>query len=464
MELRRIWNRTFWTGVAGGVALVLLARLAINESTIPDRLLAPMLLDDSSAQADAIVVLGAGVIGHCVPNLNGMRRVLLGAKLFRDGRAPLLVVTGGSRGKHCPVAEAMAQLALDSGVPADKLMLERQSLSTHENGERTAPLLRERNVSRILLVTDRLHMRRAAGVFRHLGFAVDPSAVPLYEGHVDNVSILSMGIREAAALAYYRLRGWTTPLGTLGNHSSAEARSTGAVGTVGGNKRSELGGLVERVSGQRAGSNESRPIVILGASYAASWKLPNLDGIPVVNAGVPGQQSFEMLARFESDVVAVGPRAVVLWGFINDVFRADDTMQSLARVRESYAEMTKRARAQRIEPIIATEVTIRPPKTFVETVMFMIGSVLGKPSYQDRVNGYVMEGNQWLRELAHREGLLVLDLQGALADTDGRRRREFATDDGSHISAEGYEALTNYARPILSNRLRSSTWSSAVQR
>jgi lysophospholipase L1-like esterase len=221
---------------------------------------------------------------------------------------------------------------------------------------------------------------------------------------------------------------------------------------------------VERVSGQGTGSNESRPIVILGASYAASWKLPNLDGIPVVNAGVPGQQSFEMLARFESDVVAVGPRAVVLWGFINDVFRADDTTQSLARVRESYAEMTKRARAQRIEPIIATEVTIRPPKAFVETVMSMVGPLLGKQSYQDRVNGHVMEANQWLRELAHREGLLVLDLQGALADTDGRRRREFATDDGSHISPEGYEALTDYARPILSNRLRSSTWSSTVQR
>ncbi len=441
-----------------GVALVLLGRLAINESTIPDRLLGPMLLDDSSARADAIVVLGAGVIGECVANLNGVRRILLGAKLFKDGRAPLLVVTGGSAGGHCPVADAMAQVARDSGVPADKILLERQSRNTHENGERTAPLLRERNVSRILLVTDRLHMRRAVGVFGRLGFAVEPSAVPLYEGHVDNVSMLTAGIREVAALAYYRLRGWTAPLAAPGNHSSAAVRTTGDVGNV----RSELGGIVEGVSRQGAGSNE-RPVVILGASYAASWKLPNLDGLPIVNAGVPGQQSFEMLARFESDVVAARPRAVVLWGFINDIFRADDTTQALARVRESYAEMTKRARAQGIEPIVATEVTIRAPKTILETVMAMVGSLRGKPSYQDRVNGQVMEANQWLRELAHREGLLVLDLHGALADAHGRRRREFATDDGSHISPEGYEALTNYARPILSNRLRASTWSSTLQ-
>ena len=463
MGLRRIWNRTFLTGVAAGVALVFLARLAINESTIPDRLLAPMLLDDSSAQADAIVVLGAGVIGACVPNLNGTRRVLLGARLFKDGRAPLLIITGGSMSGDCPVADAMGRLALDAGIPADKILLERQSLNTHENGERTAPLLRERNVSRVLIVTDRLHMRRAAGVFRHLGFTVEPSAVPLYEGHVDNVSMLWAGIREAAGLAYYRFRGWAAPLTAAGHHANAEAGHRGTGGTAGGNIGNKPGGVVERVSRQGGSSNERRPLVILGASYAASWKLADLDGIPVVNAGVPGQQSFEMLARFDSDVVAVRPRAVVLWGFINDLFRATDTTQALARVRESYTEMTKGARAHGIEPLIATEVTIRPPNTLVENLMSMVGSLLGKPSYQDRINAQVIETNQWLRELARREGLLVLDLQSTLAGADGRRRREFANDDGSHISAQGYEALTNYARPMLSSRLRSAVPSSTSQ-
>ena len=225
----------------------------------------------------------------------------------------------------------------------------------------------------------------------------------------------------------------------------------------------EFGGAVEHVSWQEAGTSESRPVVMLGASYAANWKLTNLDGIPIVNAGVAGQQSFEMLARFDAEVAAARPRAVVLWGFINDIFRASDTTQSLARMRESYVEMTTRARAQDIEPIVATEVTIRPPKTFVEAVTAIVGPFLGKQSYQDRINGHVIEGNRWLRELAQREGVLVLDFQNTLAGTDGRRRREFATDDGSHISPEGYEALTNYARPILSNRLRSSTWSGTVQ-
>ena len=44
--------------------------------------------------------------------------------------------------------------------------------------------------------------------------------------------------------------------------------------------------------------------------------------MPVINRGVAGQQSFELLARFDNDVVPERPRAVILWGFINDIFRA----------------------------------------------------------------------------------------------------------------------------------------------
>lgn len=445
-----------------GAALVFLARLAINESTIPDRLLAPLLVDDSTARAEAIVVLGAGVIGDCVANVNGMRRAMLGARLFREGRAPLLVITGGAADGACPVADAMAQVVKEFGVPADRLVLERQSRNTHENGAMTAPLLRERHVSRILLVTDRLHMRRASGVFRSLGFEIEPASVPIYEGHPDNVSMLSAGLREVAALSYYRLRGWT------GHRPGTHGGTVAAVGQpasdlAGGQPASEVEGVVKPVPVQTSGSNERRPVVLLGASYAESWKLADIDGVPVVNAGIAGQQSFELLARFDADVVALRPRAVVLWGFINDIFRADDAAGALVRARDNYTEMVRRARAAGIEPVVATEVTIRPPKTLSQTVMSLVGSALGKSSYQDRVNAQVIATNRWLREFAQREGLLVLDLQATLAGSNGQRKREFAIEDGSHISPEGYEALTAYARPMLSDRLRRSARPGAVQ-
>jgi lysophospholipase L1-like esterase len=205
---------------------------------------------------------------------------------------------------------------------------------------------------------------------------------------------------------------------------------------------------------QTAMTGTARPIVVLGASYAAGWRVTDIGGVPVQNAGVTGQQSFEMLARFDRDVAAVRPRAVVLWGFINDIFRADDVDRALIRIRESYTEMISRARAEQIQPVLATEVTIRPPKTVVETLMATLGWVMGKESYQDRVNGHVVTVNAWLRELGQREGLLVLDLQRTLASgPDGPRRWSYAADDGSHISEEGYRVVTEYAVPRLVQHL-----------
>jgi lysophospholipase L1-like esterase len=195
------------------------------------------------------------------------------------------------------------------------------------------------------------------------------------------------------------------------------------------------------------------PLVVLGASYAGGWKFAEVGGVPVINAGVSGEQSFEMLARFDRDVVAARPRAVLLWGFINDVFRAQHMDATLARVRESYVEMVSRARAHGIEPILATEVTVRGSDTWSDTVKSWIGWVLGKESNADRINRHVMSVNSWLREFAGREGLMLIDIHAALADHTGARRKEFISADGSHITAAGYTALSQYALPRLAAHL-----------
>ena len=436
MRIRGVGSRAFWAGLFCGMGVVLAGRWAINESAVADRLVAPLLVRDSPASADAIVVLGGGVIAECVPNLNSMRRAIRGARLFKDERAPLLVITGGGAGGACPVADGMSDLVRELGVPADLILLERESRSTWENAVMSAPLLRAHGIRRIVLVTDRMHMRRAAAVFARQGFVVEPSSVPIYEGHPDNVSMLAAAFREAAALIYYRLRHRTADLASAVEPSRASDRA----------------GQVEHVARQIVPAAEDT-IVILGASYAANWSLPAIGAFRVINAGIPGQQSLEMLVRFDRDVVAVRPRAVVLWGFINDIFRADDMDRSAARVRESYEEMVRRARANGIEPILATEVTIRAPKTMVETVMATVGWLLGRRSYQDQVNAQVTSVNQWLRDFAQREELLLLDLQRTIGSGDGPRRWSYAVEDGSHISAEGYRALTEYAVPVLERHL-----------
>jgi uncharacterized SAM-binding protein YcdF (DUF218 family)/lysophospholipase L1-like esterase len=419
----------FWRGVLAGIVLVAAAVVVINRTPIADWVVAPLLVPDATGAADAIVVLGAGVIGDCVPNHHGMRRVLLGVRQWRAQPTAVLLFSGGTGGT-CPVAEAMARLARELGVPDDRVRIETASVNTRENAVMSTALLRSWGFSQVRLVTDRLHMRRAVAVFGRVGQPVQPASVPIFEGHEDNVSMLAAGLREFAALAYYRLRGWLGPA----DASPSATRTTMPVTTP---------------------DSRSGPIVLLGASYAASWPLGDIGGVPVVNRGIAGQQSFELLARFETDVVAAAPRAVVLWGFINDIFRSSADMDAtITRVKESYLEMIARARAQGIVPILATEVTARPPsQSIMDTVAGWVGTILGKPAYQDHINRQVMAVNQWLIETATREGLLLLDLQQVIAEPGGRRHPAFAQADGSHITPAGYDMLSSYARPVLQEYL-----------
>jgi len=201
------------------------------------------------------------------------------------------------------------------------------------------------------------------------------------------------------------------------------------------------------------GNKTAKALVVIGASYAGGWKPQKpVAGFQIVNKGVSGQQSFEMLARFETDVVALKPDAVIIWGFINDVFRNDrDRMdQTLKRARECLAVMVESARKAHIRPILATEVTIRGKAGFEETVSGFVGGLLGKESYQDYVNGQVMQTNRWIRDMAAREQISLFDYEAILSDGSGPRKKEFAQDDGSHITSAGYEAITEYTERQLS--------------
>ena len=189
-------------------------------------------------------------------------------------------------------------------------------------------------------------------------------------------------------------------------------------------------------------------MVIIGASYAKGWNVVALDGMPVINKGVGGEQTHEMLARFDRDVIAVKPRVVLIWGFINDVFRSEpeEREEKLQRTRENLRNMVDKARRSGVVPILATEVTLPGDEGVVASAMAWIGKMRGKQSYQDQINNHVIEINQWIRGLAAEQKLVLLDFEKALADEDGRRKREYTTEDGTHLSARADEALTHYAR------------------
>jgi uncharacterized SAM-binding protein YcdF (DUF218 family) len=98
------------------------------------------------------------------PNLGAAAdRVWHASRLYAAGKAPVVLLSGGSDLTEVaqPEALAMRQFMLDLGVPAAALLTEERSRNTRENSEMSAKLLRERGIQKVLLLTSALHMRLA---------------------------------------------------------------------------------------------------------------------------------------------------------------------------------------------------------------------------------------------------------------------------------------------------------------
>jgi uncharacterized SAM-binding protein YcdF (DUF218 family) len=134
-------------------------------------------------EAAVAVVLGGGIDPPASatgpPNLNAAADlVLYAARLYHAGRAPLLLVSGGHDPTVSAASEAavMREILLALGVPATAILLERFSRNTRQNASFSAGMLREREVTEVLLVTSALHMRRAKRLFEAKGLSVIPAA------------------------------------------------------------------------------------------------------------------------------------------------------------------------------------------------------------------------------------------------------------------------------------------------
>lgn len=133
--------------------------------------------------AQSIVVLGGAMSApdaqRPLPDLHASAdRVWHAARLYHAGKAPLLVLSGGSDPAVSTTseAEAMRGLLRDLGVPEAAMLVEVRSRNTRENARYSAALLRERGMDEVLLVTSALHMRRALRVFQDEGLRVVPAA------------------------------------------------------------------------------------------------------------------------------------------------------------------------------------------------------------------------------------------------------------------------------------------------
>jgi uncharacterized SAM-binding protein YcdF (DUF218 family) len=183
----------------------------------------------SAPQTEAIVLLGGGVVAaagkHDEPELaEAGDRVRKSAALFKAGKAPIILCSGGNidflAGGGEAEAVSASRILQSLGIPPAAILTEGASRNTHENAELAWQILNARGVHRILLVTSAMHLPRAAALFRHAGFTV----IPVPSNHLGgwgNPSLLfsllpdpqsvansKAALKEYLGLAVYSLRGW----------------------------------------------------------------------------------------------------------------------------------------------------------------------------------------------------------------------------------------------------------------
>ncbi len=191
-----IFNRSRWQKLTIRLTLALLAIYLIIISPVFSRLgtqlLVKFLPADSGAQADAVVVLGRGWEQNPV-------RAKIAGSLWQAKRAPFIFLSGR---KDAPL---MAQF-IQADFPDAKVDGEPCSLTTDQNAEFTAALLRPKGIKRIILVTDPPHMWRSLLTFQSFGFKVTPSFSPL-STEMRPIKKRFLVIRESIGLLGYGLMG-----------------------------------------------------------------------------------------------------------------------------------------------------------------------------------------------------------------------------------------------------------------
>jgi uncharacterized SAM-binding protein YcdF (DUF218 family) len=122
---------------------------------------------------DAIVVLGGGIAPATPPErdfpslTDGSDRIWYAARLYEQGVAPRIIVSGGgflvNNGPATTEAEAMRRFLLALGVPDSAIVNEGKSDNTIENIRNVREMVQDRPVA---LVTSGYHMPRALRIAR----------------------------------------------------------------------------------------------------------------------------------------------------------------------------------------------------------------------------------------------------------------------------------------------------------
>ncbi|HEY9795610.1 MAG TPA: YdcF family protein [Leptolyngbyaceae cyanobacterium] len=232
------WRRSRWVPLP--VVLALIVLLLGSNSWVANSLVRSLewqhILVGKLPTADAIVLLGGATKSAFPPRpavdlSEEGDRVLYAAQLYREGKAPVVIASGGRidwRGGGLAESSDMADILVNLGVPNSAILQDSKSLNTYQNAVNVRQIMQERGIRRVLLVTSAMHMPRSLRIFQRQGIEAipaptdflitqqeinEPSSSPQATllnlvPDADQLQNTTRALKEYIGTVVYHLRGW----------------------------------------------------------------------------------------------------------------------------------------------------------------------------------------------------------------------------------------------------------------
>jgi lysophospholipase L1-like esterase len=180
-------------------------------------------------------------------------------------------------------------------------------------------------------------------------------------------------------------------------------------------------------------------VVYFGDSITELWKIQDAAFFTgeVLDRGVSGQTTAQMLIRYREDVINLHPRVVHIMAGTNDI-AGNTGPTSITWIENNIKTMVEQAKANHIRVVLASippaaRFTWRPELKPVESIATV---------------------NAWLAAYAREQGLVYVDYYAAL--DDGQHAFKSAwTLDGVHPNAAGYAVMEPLSKKAVAQAMRS---------
>ena len=176
-------------------------------------------------------------------------------------------------------------------------------------------------------------------------------------------------------------------------------------------------------------------IVLMGNSITESWSNYSPEFFSehgfLINKGISGETTPQMLDRFEADVLSLNPEGVIILAGINDIAQNTGYI-SVSEIFDNVVFMTNLAKKNNIRPVLCS--------------VLPVNELTWRPEIKPAA--LVIELNQKIRKYCKENSIVYIDYFSSMVGEKKELRPEL-TYDGVHPNKEGYIIMEGLLEAVL---------------